>query len=270
MCVQARGFLRKFTRARCEHSKLTMSIEVVYGFHTITALVNNRPKALLEVAYDKNRDDKRLVELVERLEDLGVELRPTDRSNIEKLFPDEAHQGIMAKVRTLEPFGEKKLEEICIEKEKPFFLILDGITDPRNLGACLRTADACAVDAIIIPKDRSASLNQAGRKVSCGASEVIPVVKVTNLARTLRKLQDLNIWIVGTAGEAEKDIYETSFPDRGLALVMGNEGTGMRRLTREHCDELVKIPMLGSVSSLNVSVATGVCLFEIVRQKQYK
>lgn len=159
---------------------------------------------------------------------------------------------------------EELLEKLA---EPPLLLVLDNITDPHNLGACLRTADAAGVQAVIIPKDKSATLNATVRKVACGAAEVIPLVTVTNLARTLEKLQQRGLWIVGTAGEAEQEIYQQDLTIPTV-LVMGAEGKGMRRLTRDHCDYLVKLPMLGSVSSLNVSVATGICLFEAVRQRK--
>jgi 23S rRNA (guanosine2251-2'-O)-methyltransferase len=157
--------------------------------------------------------------------------------------------------------------ELKSQSRSPFFLVLDGVTDPHNLGAVIRTADAAGVDGVIVPKDKSAKLNGTARKVACGAAEVMPLFVVTNLARALKMMQDEGIWITGTAGEAEHDIFATKF-DGPMAIVMGAEGSGMRRLTREHCDQLVKIPMAGSVSSLNVSVATGVILFEAVRQRQ--
>ncbi|MDE4007549.1 23S rRNA (guanosine(2251)-2'-O)-methyltransferase RlmB, partial [Glaesserella parasuis] len=162
--------------------------------------------------------------------------------------------------------NESDLDQILDRKANPFLLILDGVTDPHNLGACLRTADTAGVDAVIVPKDKSAQLTSTARKVACGAAETVPLIRVTNLARTMRELQERNIWIVGTAGEATESLYQVKLTG-SIALVMGAEGDGMRRLTREHCDQLVSIPMAGSVSSLNVSVATGVCLFEIVRQK---
>ena len=144
--------------------------------------------------------------------------------------------------------------------------MLDGVTDPHNLGACLRTADAAGIDAIVVPKDNSVALTPVVRKVACGAADLIPLIQVTNLARTLREIKDAGVWVVGTAGEATQSIYQCKMQGP-IALVMGAEGKGMRRLTREHCDELIKLPMAGSVSSLNVSVATGVCLYEIVRQR---
>lgn len=246
-----------------------MSKTVIYGFHSLTALLQARPKAILEVVYDAERRDGRLDELLQALQAHHIKTTPSSREKIQQFVPEDAvHQGVIALVRQLEEFGENYIEEIIQQKEKPFFLLLDGLTDPHNLGACLRSAEAAGVDAVIIPKDKSASLTAVARKISSGASEVLPVIKVTNLARTLRRLQDYGVWVVGTAGEAQENIYTYSFPNTGLALVMGNEGKGMRRLTRDNCDALVKIPMAGVVSSLNVSVATGVCLFEIVRQLQ--
>jgi 23S rRNA (guanosine2251-2'-O)-methyltransferase len=165
-------------------------------------------------------------------------------------------------------WGENMLDELLERGEGPaLLLVLDGVTDPHNLGACLRTADAAGAQAVIVPKDKSATLNATVRKVACGAAEVIPLVAVTNLARTLEKLQKKGLWVVGTAGEAEQMIYQLDMTGPTV-LVMGAEGKGMRRLTREHCDYLAKLPMGGSVSSLNVSVATGVCLFEAVRQRR--
>ena len=163
--------------------------------------------------------------------------------------------------------NENDLDAILTVKQNPLLLVLDGVTDPHNLGACLRSAEAAGVDAVIVPKDKSAQLTSIARKVACGAAERVPLIRVTNLSRSLRDLQqNYNIWVVGTAGEAAETIYQTKLTGP-LALVMGAEGEGMRRLTREHCDQLISIPMVGSVSSLNVSVATGVCLFEIVRQR---
>ena len=177
------------------------------------------------------------------------------------------HQGVMAYAAAYEYAEVEDILKIAEEKgEPPFLFLLDGIEDPHNLGACLRSADAAGVHAVIVPKDRSAQLNATAKKVACGAAESVPLIRVTNLARTMRMLQEENIWIVGTAGEADHTLYQSKMTGR-LALVMGAEGEGMRRLTREHCDELISIPMAGSVSSLNVSVATGICLFEAVRQR---
>ncbi len=161
------------------------------------------------------------------------------------------HQGIIARVKPGRQYQENDLPDLIALHDRPFLLILDGVTDPHNLGACLRSADAAGVHAVIVPKDRSAQLNATAKKVACGAAESVPLIRVTNLARTMRMLQEENIWIVGTAGEADHTLYQSKMPGR-MALVMGAEGEGMRRLTREHCDELISIPMAGSVSSLRM------------------
>jgi 23S rRNA (guanosine2251-2'-O)-methyltransferase len=186
------------------------------------------------------------------------------------------HQGVVAETLS-EPihgeivqanlWSETQLLQAVAEKDAPLLvLVLDGVTDPHNLGACLRSADAAGVDAVVVPKDKSADLNATVRKVACGAAETVPFVRVTNVSRTLKALQELGVWLFGTAGEAEKSIYDNDLT-ASMALVMGGEGGGLRRLTREQCDYLVKLPMAGSVSSLNVSVAAGICLFEAVRQR---
>ncbi len=186
------------------------------------------------------------------------------------------HQGVVAETLNLPVHGdasrpnlwqEADLLRAVEEKAGPvLILVLDGVTDPHNLGACLRSADAAGVDAVVVPKDKSADLTPVSRKVACGAAEVVPFVRVTNLARTLQALKERGVWLFGTAGEAEKSIYDSDLT-LSMALVMGAEGNGLRRLTREQCDYLVRLPMAGSVSSLNVSVATGICLFEAVRQR---
>jgi 23S rRNA (guanosine2251-2'-O)-methyltransferase len=178
----------------------------------------------------------------------------------------EQHQGIMARVKPARQYSEKDLDEIIAREATPFFLVLDGVTDPHNLGACLRSADAAGVHGVIVPKDKSAKLNGTARKVACGAAETVPLIKVTNLARTLRDIKEAGVWVVGTAGETDTHVFDANLTGP-MAIVMGAEGDGMRRLTREHCDVLVKIPMVGTVSSLNVSVATGICLFEVLRQR---
>ncbi|TCP91155.1 23S rRNA Gm-2251 2'-O-methyltransferase [Cricetibacter osteomyelitidis] len=241
--------------------------ENIYGIHAVSAFLQNAPERLIEVNVLKGRDDKRLQPLLNELHRLGVSVQFLNRQTLDKKADDKVHQGIIARVQPAKELNENDLDEILNRTSNPLLLVLDGVTDPHNLGACLRTADAAGVNAVIVPKDKSAQLTSIARKVACGAAEVVPLIRVTNLARTLRDLQqNHNIWVVGTAGEAASTIYETKFSG-GTALVMGAEGEGMRRLTREHCDELISIPMAGSVSSLNVSVATGVCLFEIVRQR---
>lgn len=240
--------------------------EQIYGIHAVKAFLDNAPERLIEVFVLKGRDDKRLNPLLNELQRLGIAIQQLNRQSLDNKAQGEVHQGIIARIKPAKELSESELDEILARTPNPLLLILDGVTDPHNLGACLRTADAAGVSAVIVPKDKSAQLTATARKVACGAAEVMPLVRVTNLARTMRELQEKNIWIIGTAGEASESLFQAKMTG-GIALVMGAEGDGMRRLTREHCDQLVSIPMAGSVSSLNVSVATGVCLFEIVRQR---
>ncbi|PJG85025.1 23S rRNA (guanosine(2251)-2'-O)-methyltransferase RlmB [Conservatibacter flavescens] len=241
--------------------------ENIYGIHAVSAFLQSAPERLIEVNVLKGREDKRLQPLLNELSRLGIAIQFVNRQTLDKKSNGEVHQGIIARIQPAKELNERDLDQILANKQNPLLLVLDGITDPHNLGACLRTADAAGVCAVIVPKDKSAQLSSIARKVACGAAESVPLIRVTNLARTLRELQqDHNIWVVGTAGEATESLYQVKFTG-ALALVMGAEGEGMRRLTREHCDQLVSIPMSGTVSSLNVSVATGVCLFEIVRQQ---
>ena len=243
-----------------------MSNELIFGFHALDALLDVHPEKILEVWMLKGRDDERLNALQARLMEVGVKTQLANRTALDSKAKGGQHQGIVAKVQALPTLNETDLEQLLAGQDTPFLLVLDGVTDPHNLGACLRTADAAGVHGVIVPKDNSASLTPVVRKVASGAAEVVPLFQVTNLARTLRLLQDKGVWVEGTAGEADHSVYQSTFSG-ALALVMGAEEKGMRRLTREHCDELVSIPMAGSVSSLNVSVATGVCLFEMVRQR---
>ena len=241
--------------------------ETIYGIHAVKAFVSNHPERLIEVLALKGRDDQRLQPLINEIQRLGISVQFLNRQTLDKKAEGEVHQGIIARIHPLKELNENDLDHILQQQSSPLLLVLDGITDPHNLGACLRTADAVGVSAVIVPKDKSAQLNSTARKVACGAAENVPLIRVTNLSRTLRELQQQhNIWVIGTAGEASETLYQTKLTGP-LALVMGAEGEGMRRLTREHCDQLVSIPMAGTVSSLNVSVATGVCLFEIVRQR---
>ncbi|HEY6610563.1 MAG TPA: 23S rRNA (guanosine(2251)-2'-O)-methyltransferase RlmB [Pseudomonas sp.] len=241
--------------------------ERVYGVHAVEALLRHHPKRVKQLWLAEGRQDPRVQALVQLAGEARVPVGQRERRELDE-WAEGVHQGVVAEVSPSQVWGENFLEELLARKESvPLLLVLDGVTDPHNLGACLRTADAAGVQAVIVPKDKSATLNATVRKVACGAAEVIPLVAVTNLARTLEKLQQQGLWIVGTAGEATQEIYDLDL--RGpTVLVMGAEGSGMRRLTREHCDYLAKLPMGGSVSSLNVSVATGVCLFEAVRQRR--
>jgi len=240
---------------------------MIYGIHAVQALLERDPQRFLEVFVMKGREDRRLMPLIAELEQMGIVIQVANRQWLDEKVEGAVHQGIIARVREGRQYQENDLPALLENLEQPpFLLILDGVTDPHNLGACLRSADAAGVHAVIVPRDRSAQLNATAKKVACGAAETVPLIRVTNLARTMRFLQDQNVWIVGTAGEADHNLYQSKMTGP-MALVMGAEGDGMRRLTREHCDELISIPMAGSVSSLNVSVATGICLFEAVRQR---
>lgn len=243
------------------------NIDKVFGIHAVESLLSRSPQNVIQLFLMKNKKDKAFIQIEKLAKQAGLKFQLVDRKKMDERVHGN-HQGVIAEVKVVDAqLNETQLLDIAKEKDDLFLLILDGVTDPHNLGACIRTADAAGVDAIVLPKDRSASLNATVRKVACGAAENVPLVKVTNLARYLKQLKDEYVWIVGTAGEAENNVYQSKYP-RKVAFIMGAEGDGMRRLTRENCDELIKIPMAGSVSSLNVSVATGVCLFECVRQKQ--
>jgi 23S rRNA (guanosine2251-2'-O)-methyltransferase len=249
-----------------------LSQELVYGLHAVQALLKGSPQNVQELMLLRGRKDQRLQKIIQQAEKNDIALRFVDRRTLDDKVEEGAnHQGVIAlcasKTQVLdEKFLFGMLEKLDQKSEAPFLLVLDGVTDPHNLGACLRSAEAAGVHAVIAPKDKSAGLTPTARKVACGAAEVLPFVTVTNLARTLQQLQQAGVWIFGAAGEATQDVYQSQLTGP-MALVMGAEGSGLRRLTREHCDHLIKIPMAGEVSSLNVSVATGVCLFEAVRQR---
>jgi 23S rRNA (guanosine2251-2'-O)-methyltransferase len=241
-------------------------LEKIYGLHAVEALLRHHPKRVKQVWLAEGRGDPRVQVLIELAAQARVSVGQCERREMDAWI-EGVHQGVVADVSPSQVWGEAMLDELLDRAEgPPLLLVLDGVTDPHNLGACLRTADAAGALAVIVPKDKSATLNATVRKVACGAAEVIPLVAVTNLARTLEKLQQKGLWVVGTAGEAEQSLYAQDLTGP-IVLVMGAEGRGMRRLTREHCDYLVRLPMAGSVSSLNVSVATGVCLFEALRQR---
>ena len=246
-----------------------MSSELIFGFHSIEAILHKEPERFLEIFALKGREDKRLNPLINEARKFGISVQFMQRKALDNKANGEQHQGIMARVKPARQYNEKDLDEIIAREPAPFFLVLDGVTDPHNLGACLRSADAAGVHGVIVPKDKSAKLNGTARKVACGAAETVPLIQVTNLARTLRDIKDAGVWIAGTAGETDTHVFDANLTGP-MAIVMGAEGDGMRRLTREHCDVLVKIPMVGTVSSLNVSVATGICLFEALRQRNLK
>ena len=241
--------------------------EWLYGLHAMQSVLENEPERVLEVLVLKGRDDDRLKNIINQARRFGISVQFCQRKVLDDKVQGEQHQGVVARAKPARAMDEADLDAILSRHAEPFLLVLDGVTDPHNIGACLRTADAAGVHALIVPKDKSGGLTATARKVACGAAESVPLIQVTNLARTLKHLQEKGVWIAGTAGEAEQLIYDVDLKGP-TALVMGAEGKGMRRLTREHCDQLVKLPMAGAVSSLNVSVATGVCLYEIVRQRQ--
>ncbi|GAJ78564.1 23S rRNA (guanosine-2'-O-) -methyltransferase RlmB [Vibrio sp. JCM 18905] len=243
-----------------------MSNEFIYGIHAVKAVLEREPERFIEAYVLKGRQDDRLMPILNDLQVCGVSIQQMTRKTLDDKARGANHQGIIARVKPAKQLNENDIDDILAQHESPLLLVLDGVTDPHNLGACLRNADAAGAAAIIVPKDRSAPMNASVSKVACGAAEVVPLIRVTNLARTMRTLQEKGIWFVGTAGEATHDIYQAKLTGP-LAIVMGAEGDGMRRLTRETCDDLIKIPMAGSVSSLNVSVASGICLFEAVRQR---
>lgn len=240
----------------------------IAGIHAVRSALGHGAGEVHELLVDARRRDRRLADLTSRAGKMGVEIRKVDREALDKLASGINHQGVLARAAAPAAGSEADLDALLVSlSEPPFLLILDGVTDPHNLGACLRSADAAGVHAVITPRDKSVGLTPTVCKVASGAAGSVPFIQVTNLARSLRHLQEHHrVFLVGASGEAEQTLYQADL--RGpLGLVMGAEGSGMRRLTREHCDLLVSLPMLGSVESLNVSVATGVCLYEALRQR---
>ncbi|MDO4693320.1 MAG: 23S rRNA (guanosine(2251)-2'-O)-methyltransferase RlmB [Eikenella sp.] len=238
---------------------------LIYGFHAVNARLWQNPKSLTELYIQEGRQDARTRAVLEKAAAEGVRVHFADAARLDNLCKNARHQGVAGFIDASR--HHVHLEDVLENlNEPPFLLVLDGITDPHNLGACLRVADAMGVHAVIAPKDKSAGLNATVSKVACGAAETVPYITVTNLARTLRELKEYGIWIVGTDMDGEADLYHYAVPD-SVAWVMGSEGEGMRRLTREHCDALVSIPMLGMVESLNVSVSAGMVLSESRRQR---
>lgn len=245
---------------------MSSNTRLIHGFHPIMARLRHDPESVKEIYLDNNRQDRRVKDLLRLAEQAGARVVQVEHPRIEGMVPNARHQGVVARVDSRQKAIH--LDDVLDTlEEPPFLLVLDGITDPRNLGACLRVADAAGVHAVIAPKDRAVGLTDVAMKAASGAAETVPYIMVTNLARTLRELKERDIWVVGTAGEASEDLYTAQWP-LATAWVMGAEGDGMRRLTRETCDALVHIPMGGSVDSLNVSVAAGVCLFEAVRRRR--
>ena len=244
---------------------MTSSHKVLFGFHAVGVRLKTAPASIVEVFVDPSRRDARMKQFLVRAAEAGVRVIEADGARLAKLAGSAGHQGVAARVQPVEQ--AHSLDDLLDElQEPPLLLVLDGVTDPHNLGACLRVADGAGAHAVIAPKDHAAGINATVAKVASGAAETVPYFMVTNLARTLGELKERSIWITGTAGEATQSLYEVDL--RGpSALVLGAEGPGMRQLTRKTCDQLVRIPMMGAVESLNVSVASGVCLYEARRQR---
>lgn len=249
-----------------------MKNELIYGFHAVKMLLQTRPRDIIQLFVQSNRQDKRIAELIALAESSHVACNELSKAKMEALLGDAVvvHQGIVARCKSMTPWTEKELlSYVENASERLLLLILDGVQDPHNLGACLRSANAFGVTAVIAPKDRAASITDVVRKVSCGASEQTPFVTVANLNRTLTQLKEMNVWLMGLDSEASVTISDIDLTGH-VAIVMGGEGDGLRRLTRETCDYLAKIPMVGNVESLNVSVATGVALYEVLQQRNIK
>jgi len=241
---------------------------VVFGFHAVLSRVRADPSSVLEIFLDETRNDARARDLATAAERAGVKLMRVPTKRLDGFYGGGRHQGVVARVEVksaADTVGEL-LENLNVP---PLLLVLDGVTDPHNLGACLRVANAAGAHAVIAPRDRAAGITPAVSKVASGAAEATPYIMVTNLARTLAEIKERNVWVIGADERAEKTLYDADLPD-AIAWVLGAEGEGMRRLTRESCDLLVRIPMLGEVDSLNVSVSAGVCLFESVRRRKGK
>jgi len=244
--------------------------KVLFGFHAVGVRIKTAPQSVLEVFFDVARRDARMRQFTDRAREAGVRLIESDGLRLAKMAGSHGHQGVVARVNPVEQVTS--LDELLEQLEAsgvaaPLLLVLDGVTDPHNLGACLRVADGAGAHAVIAPKDHAAGINATVAKVASGAAETMPYFMVTNLARTLGELKERNIWCIGTSDDAPKTIYDVDLKGP-VALVLGAEGEGMRQLTRKTCDELVSIPMHGAVESLNVSVASGVCLYEALRQRR--
>ena len=241
------------------------SPKVLFGFHAVGVRLKTAPASIVEMYVDATRRDARMKQFLARAAEAGVRVIEADGPRLAKLCGGVGHQGVVARVQAIE--GGRTLDELLDDlADPPLLLVLDGVTDPHNLGACLRVADGAGAHAVIAPKDHAAGINATVAKVASGAAETVPYFMVTNLARTLNELKERSIWVTGTSDDAERTLYDVDFKGP-TALVLGAEGAGMRQLTRKTCDQLVRIPMMGAVESLNVSVASGVCLYEARRQR---
>ena len=246
---------------------MSSSPKVLYGFHAVGVRLKTAPTSVIEIYFEATRRDARMRQFIERAKEANVRLIEADGLRLSKLCGNHGHQGVVARVEPLAQVTSlDDLLDSLPSDQPPLLLVLDGITDPHNLGACLRVADGAGAHAVIAPKDHAVGVNATVAKVASGAAETMPYFMVTNLARTLNELKERNIWVIGTSDDAPKTLYQVDL--RGpVALVLGAEGAGMRQLTRKTCDELVSLPMRGAVESLNVSVASGVCLYEALRQR---
>jgi len=243
-----------------------MSTKVLFGFHAVTVRMKTAPASISEIHVDSSRRDARMRQFVERAREAGARLIDSDDARLAQLAGTTRHQGVVARVSAL-PARHSLDEVLDAVSGAPLVLVLDGVTDPHNLGACLRVADGAGAHAVVAPKDHAVGLNATVSKVASGAAETVPYLMVTNLARALGELKERDIRVIGTSDDAERTIHDVDL--RGpVALVLGAEGPGLRQLTRRTCDEMVRIPMAGAVESLNVSVAAGVCLYEALRQRR--
>lgn len=240
---------------------------VTFGMHAVRALLDKQPKSIVRLLVQHDKRDKQLTMLLLRAKELHITIEHIDKMTLDRLAQGGNHQGVLAEREHTEVYQESDLPKIIqTAGDAPFFLILDGVQDPHNLGACLRSADAFGVHAVIIPKDKSVGITATVSKVASGAAESVPIVQVTNLARAMTILKESGVWIYGAAGEATASLFKSNLKGP-IAIALGSEGSGLRRLTRELCDGLISIPMHGTVSSLNVSVATGIFLFEVAKQR---
>lgn len=242
------------------------SPKILFGFHAVTVRLKTAPQSIVDIHVDAARRDQRMRQFVARAQEAGARLIDSDDERLQRLCGTHRHQGVVARVQAIAQ--ARSLDDLLDTlNEPPLLLVLDGVTDPHNLGACLRVADGAGAHAVIAPKDHAVGLNATVAKVASGAAETMPYFMVTNLARTLGELKERSIWILGTAEDAPRTVYDVDLKGP-VALVLGAEGPGMRQLTRKTCDELVSIPMQGAVESLNVSVASGICLYEALRQRR--
>jgi 23S rRNA (guanosine2251-2'-O)-methyltransferase len=247
---------------------MTKGNQVLFGFHAVTVRLKSAPKSVLEIHVDSNRRDQRMRQLIERAREAGAKMVDSDDDRLQKLSGTHRHQGVVARVEVV-AISHSLDDTLDAVQEVPLLLVLDGVTDPHNLGACLRVADGAGVHAVIAPKDHAVGINATVAKVASGAADTVPYFMVTNLARTLNELKERDIRVVGTSEDAAQSLYDLDLTGP-VAFVLGAEGTGMRQLTSKTCDELARLPMAGAVQSLNVSVASGVCLYEAVRQRLKK